>query len=82
MEHLLISEAKHVRFANERGIQKISRNIMALQQGLKAIDVISESDADFQRARAYYALFSLTPSVSKRVSRVPLIFIIHRIENA
>jgi hypothetical protein len=62
MEQVLIMEAQHIHSVNEAGIRKVFRNIMALQQGLKAIDVITQ-DADFARARTYYSLFSLTPAV-------------------
>ena len=62
MEHLLIANSRHIRFANEVGIQKIMRNMLALQQNLKTITEVSQ-DADFERAKKYWALFSLTPTV-------------------
>ncbi|KAG9018863.1 hypothetical protein FRB90_008800 [Tulasnella sp. 427] len=70
MEHLLISNARHVRFANDLGIKKIFRNILALQQNLKTLSDLPE-DAEFGRARRYWELFLLTPqqlleSVKKR----------------
>ncbi|KIO33872.1 hypothetical protein M407DRAFT_65131 [Tulasnella calospora MUT 4182] len=60
MEHLLISNARHVRFANDLGIKKIFRNILALQQNLKTLSDLPE-DAEFGRARRYWELFLLTP---------------------
>ncbi|KAG9049709.1 hypothetical protein FS837_009354 [Tulasnella sp. UAMH 9824] len=60
MEHLLISNARHVRFANDLGIKKIFRNILALQQNLKLLSDLPE-DAEFGRARRYWELFLLTP---------------------
>ncbi|CAG7847601.1 Probable exocyst complex component sec8 [Serendipita indica DSM 11827] len=70
MEHLLISNARHIRFANAVGIQKIMRNMLAMQQNMKTITDASQ-DADFERAKVYYSLFSLTPkemlaSIKKR----------------
>ncbi|KAG8832176.1 hypothetical protein FRC17_001816 [Serendipita sp. 399] len=60
MEHLLISNARHIRFANAVGIKKIMRNMLAMQQNMKTITNVSQ-DADFERAKVYYGLFSLTP---------------------
>lgn len=62
MEHLLISNARRIRFANELGIRKVFRNILALQQNLKTLSDLPE-DAEFARARRYYELFLLTPEV-------------------
>lgn len=63
MEHILVSNARNIRFANKLGIQKIFRNILALQQNLKTLSDLPE-DAEFMRARKYYELFLLTPEVS------------------
>jgi exocyst complex component 4 len=62
MEHLLISNSRHIRFANATGIQKIMRNMLAMQQNLKTITDASQ-DADFEKAKAYWNLFSLKPAV-------------------
>lgn len=62
MEHLLISNSRHIRFANAVGVQKIMRNMLAMQQNLKTITDASQ-DADFERARAYWNLFSRQPAV-------------------
>lgn len=67
MEHLLISNARNLRFANKLGIQKIIRNIRALQQNLKTLSDLPE-DAEFARARRYYELFFLAPEVSPAVT--------------
>ena len=62
MEHLLISNSRHIRFVNAVGIQKIMRNMLAMQQNLKTITDASQ-DADFEKAKAYWNLFSLQPAV-------------------
>jgi len=62
MEHLLISNSRHIRFANAVGVQKIMRNMLAMQQNLKTITDASQ-DADFEKAKAYWNLFSLEPAV-------------------
>lgn len=62
MEHLLISNARHIRFANDVGIQKILRNMLAMQQNLKTITDASQ-DADFERAKVYYSQIAMTPKV-------------------
>ena len=62
-EHLLMSEAKNIRTANAAGMRKMLRNITALRQGIKAIEVIQPGDAEFETAKAYYSLFSLGPEV-------------------
>ena len=60
MEHLLISNSRHIRFANPLGVEKIFRNVLALQQNLKTLSDLPE-DAEFARARRYYELYLLTP---------------------
>ncbi len=62
MEHLLISNSRHIRFVNAVGIEKIMRNMLAMQQNLKTITDASQ-DADFEKAKAYWNLFSLQPAV-------------------
>lgn len=52
---------------NEAGAQKMLRNITAIRQCLKAIDVVDPADAEFQAARAYYSLYQLGPSVNIRI---------------
>ncbi|ETW86911.1 hypothetical protein HETIRDRAFT_377575 [Heterobasidion irregulare TC 32-1] len=61
MEDLLISNARKMPFANALGIKKISRNMLALQQCIKTIARDSQ-DTEFERAKQYYALFSLNPA--------------------
>lgn len=63
MEHLLISNARYIRFANAVGIQKIMRNMLAMQQNMKTITDVSQ-DADFEKAKTYYSLFNMHPRVS------------------
>ncbi|KAG8787622.1 hypothetical protein FRC12_015415 [Ceratobasidium sp. 428] len=60
VEHLLVSNSRHVRFANEMGIQKMLRNLYALRQNLKTITGLPE-DAELQQAEDYYKLYALGP---------------------
>ncbi|KAG0704359.1 Sec8 exocyst complex component-specific domain-containing protein [Suillus ampliporus] len=60
MEHLLISNARHVRMANDFGVRKIMRNTLALQQSVRTIGD-DQQHAEFERAKSYYSLFFLTP---------------------
>lgn len=62
MEQLLISNARHIRFANALGIKKIMRNILALRQNIKTMSSASK-DFEFRRAKHYYGLFSAGPTV-------------------
>ena len=62
VEHFLVYNARHIRFANQFGINKIMRNILAIQQSLKTLSDAPQ-DAEFERAKTFYAMFSLTPSV-------------------
>ncbi|KAG1768897.1 hypothetical protein EV702DRAFT_712292 [Suillus placidus] len=60
MEHLFISNARHVRMANDFGIRKIIRNTLALQQSVRTISD-DQQHAEFERAKSYYSLFFLAP---------------------
>ncbi|KAJ2919296.1 hypothetical protein MD484_g1171, partial [Candolleomyces efflorescens] len=60
MEHMTIYNARHLRFPNEFGMKKVMRNIMALQQSLRTLS-IDQNETDFERAKRYYNLFSLSP---------------------
>ncbi|KAF5384828.1 hypothetical protein D9615_001370 [Tricholomella constricta] len=60
MEHLLISNARHLRLPTPFGIKKIMRNILALQQSIKAL-TNDQQNTDFERAKQYYSLFFLSP---------------------
>ncbi|KAG8889462.1 hypothetical protein FRB98_004147 [Tulasnella sp. 332] len=72
MEYIIVSNARNIRFANKLGIQKIFRNILALQQNLKTLSDLPE-DAEFMRARKYYELFLLTPEqLLESAKRQPL----------
>jgi len=62
IEHLLISNAQHVRMANDFGIKKIMRNTLALQQSIRTISD-NEEHVEFERSKRYYSLFFLTPQV-------------------
>ncbi|QRV97223.1 exocyst complex component Sec8 [Ceratobasidium sp. AG-Ba] len=61
VEHLLVSNSRLIRFANELGIRKMLRNLSALRQNLKTITGLPD-DAELQRAQEYYKLFSLGPA--------------------
>lgn len=61
MQHLLISNARYIQAANEFGIKKMMRNMLALQQNIKTI--ADDSSAHFERAKRYYSMFLLTPPV-------------------
>ncbi|TFY68131.1 hypothetical protein EVG20_g3687 [Dentipellis fragilis] len=61
LEDLLISNARHIRFANALGVKKINRNMLALQQCIKTI-ARDPLDTEFERAKRYYNLFSLGPA--------------------
>ncbi|KAI0375224.1 hypothetical protein BV20DRAFT_1009421 [Pilatotrama ljubarskyi] len=60
MQHLLISNARFIQSANELGIKKMMRNMLALQQNIKTITDDTQS-TDFDRAKRYYSLFLLSP---------------------
>lgn len=61
MEHLLISNARHIRAINAHGVNKMFRNILALQQNIK---IVAEGhQVEFARAKRYYSLFSKSPAV-------------------
>ncbi|CAK5280151.1 unnamed protein product [Mycena citricolor] len=60
MEETLIAGARHLRKPTPFGIQKMMRNILALQQSVRALGA-EEQHTEFQRAKRYFSLFSLTP---------------------
>lgn len=62
MEEILISNAQKIRGANAYGMKKMSRNMLALQQCVKTI-ARDPRDTEFERAKQYFALFSLNPAV-------------------
>lgn len=64
MESLLVSNARHVRSINKFGMTKVMQNILALQQSLRTIGG-GHQVAHFDRARAYYTLYSRGPQVSR-----------------
>ncbi|KAF8711738.1 Sec8 exocyst complex component specific domain, partial [Rhizoctonia solani] len=61
VEHLLVSNSRFIRFANDFGIQKMLRNLSALRQNLKTITGLPE-DFELSQAQAYYNLFNLGPT--------------------
>ncbi|KAI6047781.1 exocyst complex component sec8 [Pisolithus marmoratus] len=60
VEHLLIANARHIRSANNVGIKKVMRNILALQQSIRSVGGDGRG-VQLERARVYYSLFSLGP---------------------
>lgn len=63
MDHLLITNARQIRLANEYGLSKMNRNILALQQNLKNIGD-EPLEVDFDRSRKFWELFGKGPRVS------------------
>lgn len=62
MEHILISNARHLRLPNSFGIKKIMRNMLALRQSIKTL-TNDHQNTEFERAKRYYAYFFMTPQV-------------------
>ncbi|KAF5323312.1 hypothetical protein D9611_005740 [Ephemerocybe angulata] len=60
MQHMTIYNARHLRFPNEFGMKKVLRNIQALQQSLRTLNM-DEKETEFERAKRYYAMFNLSP---------------------
>lgn len=58
---ILISSAQYMKVIDEAGIQRMCRNIFALQQTLTNITMTREVALD--HARHYFELFFLTPEV-------------------
>lgn len=61
---ILISSTQYMQVIDEGGIQRICRNIFALQQTLTNITMTREVALD--HARHYFELFFLTSEVCKR----------------
>ena len=66
MQHLLISNARHIHAANVYGVKKMNRNMLALQQNIKTITDDSQN-TQFERAKRYYSLFLLSPPVRRHL---------------
>lgn len=58
MVHILISEASQIKRMNANGVQKMMRNVLALQQNLSNFVPPSQNSV-MERAREYYQLFNL-----------------------
>ncbi|CAO3607525.1 unnamed protein product [Mucor fragilis] len=56
--HILISEATYIKRLNNNGVQKMARNILALQQNLSNFVPLSQCSI-MERAREYYQLYNL-----------------------
>ncbi|KAK0208187.1 exocyst complex component sec8 [Desarmillaria ectypa] len=59
MEHILISNARYLGVPTSFGIKKIIRNMLALQQSVKAIT--NDQNSEFEKAKRYYTLFFISP---------------------
>lgn len=66
VDQLLITCARAARYVTPQGVQKIRRNMLAVQQALCAV-VEDASRADLPRARAYWALYEMGPKVGCRL---------------
>lgn len=64
--HILISEATYIKRLNNNGVQKMARNILALQQNLSNFVPLSQCSI-MERAREYYQLYNLGSEVSKLI---------------
>ncbi len=62
MEHILIANARYLGVPTSFGIKKIIRNMLALQQSVKAIT--NDQNSEFEKAKRYYTLFFISPQVS------------------
>lgn len=61
MEHILIASARYLGVPTSFGIKKIIRNMLALQQSVKAIT--NDQNSEFEKAKRYYTLFFISPQV-------------------
>ncbi|KAJ7225698.1 exocyst complex component sec8 [Mycena pura] len=59
MEQMFISGARHLRLPTAFGVKKIMRNILALQQSIKALTHEQRSN-EFERTKRYYSLFNIS----------------------
>ncbi|KAK0506252.1 exocyst complex component sec8 [Armillaria luteobubalina] len=59
MEHILIANARYLGVPTSFGIKKIIRNMLALQQSVKAIT--NDQNSEFEKAKRYYTLFFISP---------------------
>ncbi|SCV70809.1 BQ2448_3571 [Microbotryum intermedium] len=60
MDQLLISNARHIRLANQFGLSKMLRNILALQQNLKNLGD-APLQVNFDRSRKFWDVFGRGP---------------------
>ncbi|TFK77269.1 hypothetical protein BDN72DRAFT_784268 [Pluteus cervinus] len=60
LEHMLIQGARYLKRPNVFGIKKVMRNALALQQSIKML-THEHQHTEFERAKQYYSLFSLSP---------------------
>lgn len=67
MDQLLISNSRYIRLANQHGLTKMYRNILALQQNLKNIGE-EPLEVDFDRSRKFWEVFGKGPKVLSSLS--------------
>ncbi|KZT53789.1 hypothetical protein CALCODRAFT_439643 [Calocera cornea HHB12733] len=61
MDQLLVSGARYINLMNDHGVERIMRNLLALEQNLKTMTGDEARDADLSRARRYWAMFGGGP---------------------
>jgi len=61
MDQLLVSGARYINLMNSHGVDRIMRNLLALEQNLKTMTGDEARDADLSRARRYWAMFAGGP---------------------
>ncbi|KAF9015552.1 exocyst complex component sec8 [Cyathus striatus] len=59
IEHTIISSARFLLHPNQFGIRLILKDIQALQQSIKIL--VEDDTVDFERSKAYYSLFFISP---------------------
>lgn len=69
MEHKSIANARKLRHPNAFGIKKVMRNILALQQSIRALTDDDAAATEFAHAKRYYSLFSTTPQALLAAAR-------------
>lgn len=62
MDTMLVVAARKVKSINAAGVQKIRRNILALQQSLRSV-LSDPAEADFARSTTYWDLYATGPKV-------------------
>ncbi|EJU00084.1 hypothetical protein DACRYDRAFT_117671 [Dacryopinax primogenitus] len=61
MDQLLVSGGRYINLMNSHGLERVLRNLLALEQNLKTMTGDEARDADLSRARRYWAMFAGGP---------------------